>query len=353
MPTLEDLLTKVEAREDLTSVEASKAALAMAETAASVEWKERFLLALAEKGESPEEVAAFAQTFRELARDPGLGDAAREAIDIVGTGGDHSGSFNISTTVCFIVAAAGVPVLKHGNRSVTSKCGSADLLEAVGIPMDAPLEVLHESMRKLHFAFFFAPNWHPAFKEIVPVRKKLAAEGKRTIFNILGPLINPCRPGRQLLGVFSADWVKPLAGALEKLDVERGMVVHGMVSGDGVMDELTCSGLNRVAGVGKLGELDQTWAPEDFKLEPCAQSDLQGGDLERNLEILQSLLEGKAPKGLRHTVLWNAGAALWIAEKVRSLEEGIIHARGLLEGGAVAAWLERAAAFYKARGQTV
>ena len=161
-----------------------------------------FLLALAEKGETPAEVAAFAAGISSLAVDPGVSDWADRAIDVCGTGGDGSGTFNISTAVSFIVAAAGVPVFKHGNRSITSKCGSADLLEALGIRLDATAEQVRASLEAVSFCFFFAPAYHPAFKEIMPVRKALATEGKRTIFNLLGPLINPGKPAHQLLGVF-------------------------------------------------------------------------------------------------------------------------------------------------------
>ena len=175
----------------------------------SQESKRDCLLALAVKGETATEVAAFARTFRGQAVDPNVGEWASRAIDVCGTGGDGSGTFNISTAVSFIVAAAGIPVFKHGNRSITSKCGSADLMEALGIKIDAESERMRDSLHELNFCFFYAPAYHPAFKEIMPVRRALAEAGQRTIFNLLGPLINPGRPAFQLLGVFSKEWVQP------------------------------------------------------------------------------------------------------------------------------------------------
>src|SRR5258708_24510059 len=171
------------------------------------------LTALAGKGETAAEVAAFANAFRARALNPGVEAWAPRAIDIVGTGGDHAGGFNISSVVVLVLASAGVTVMKHGNRGVTSKCGSADLLAALGVNLEAPPEKLRRALDELGFVFFFAPGYHPAFKNIGPGRKALAARGQRTIFNILGPLINPGRPAHVLLGVFSAACVDRLAPA--------------------------------------------------------------------------------------------------------------------------------------------
>ena len=180
-------------------MEAAAAALAASE--ASDEVKGAFLLALAAKGETAAEVAAFATAFRARAINPGVEAWADQAIDIVGTGGDHAGGFNISSMVVLTLASAGVTVMKHGNRGITSKCGSADLLAALGVNLEAPPEVVRRALTELGFVFFFAPAYHPTFKNIGPVRKMLAARGQRTVFNILGPLINPGRPAHVLLGV--------------------------------------------------------------------------------------------------------------------------------------------------------
>ena len=352
MAILEELEQRILNGEDLEWEVASQAALALADEAVGNPAKAAFLVALANKGESATEVAAFAATFRQLAVDPKVGEWAEDAMDVCGTGGDGSGTFNISTTVSFIVAAAGVPVFKHGNRSITSKCGSADLLEALGIKLDAPLPVLRDSLRELNFCFFFAPAFHPAFKAIMPVRKELAGQGVRTIFNLLGPLINPGQPAHQLLGVFSDQWVGPLAEALGALDLKAGLVVNGTPEAGRALDELSCAGSNAVAGLGRLNAVKGALSAVDGGLTPCRFEDLQGGDVAVNMKLLDGLIgrkEGKAVSaGLRDTVLLNAGAALWVAGRAHDLKEGIAQARKLLENGAVCEWLDRTRAFYAA-----
>lgn len=312
--------------------------------------KRECLLALARKGETATEVAAFAHAFREHAVDPGVEEWASRAIDVCGTGGDGSGTFNISTAVSFVVAAAGVPVFKHGNRSITSKCGSADLMEALGIRLDAPHEMLRKSLHELNFGFFFAPAYHPAFKEIMPVRRALAEEGQRTIFNLLGPLINPGRPAYQLLGVFSQAWVQPLADALGELGLSAGLVAHGRPQVGSALDELSCAGENFVAGFGGLASISKTLSPADAGLPACDFSDLDGGDVSANLATMHALLSGATdvvPTGLRDSVLLNAGVALWIAGAAPDAAAGVVKARETLASGAVAQWLERVRSFYR------
>ncbi|MGB1126921.1 MAG: anthranilate phosphoribosyltransferase [Opitutales bacterium] len=349
MEELEQLTALASEAQDLSEAQASAAASLLTEASVDAAAKKAFLQALAAKGESAEEVAAFASTFRGMALDPGVDAWADRAVDVCGTGGDGSSTFNISTAVAFVVAAAGVPVFKHGNRSITSKCGSADLLEAVGIRLDAPHELLRQSLGALNFCFFYAPAFHPAFKEIMPVRQALAAEGQRSIFNLLGPLINPGRPAHQLLGVFAPQWLEPLAGALGSLGLKAGMVVHGTPEPGRALDELSCAGINHIAGFGALAEQSGTLSAEDAGLVSCAFSDLAGGEIEANLATLQALLSGKVDavrQGLRDTVLLNAGAALWVAGAADDLKQGIRIADTKLSSGDVAAWLERARAFY-------
>ena len=346
MLVLDALIEQLRNGADLAAVQSEEAAKALASADISADFKEAFLITLAEKGETAVEVAAFANVFRNLAKDPGVSAYAERAIDIVGTGGDHSGSFNISTTVCFILAAAGVTVLKHGNRAITSKSGSADLLEAIGINLEADKITIQRSLEVLNFCFFFAPAYHPAFREIVPVRKALAARGQRSIFNIVAPLINPGRPVYQLLGVFAEKWVEPLAEALQTLGLKRGLVVHGIVGGGKVMDELTCAGENRVAGVGELRQTNKVWNPIDFGFESCEFSDFAGGSTEENLALLNEMLDGGGRPGLINSILWNAGTALWIAGIAKDPQEGIEQARKLFLGGAVKNWLQRARDFY-------
>ncbi len=338
---------KAESGNDLDDTEIEAASDLLASPDSDPMDKERFLLALADKGESPEEVAAFASKFSKLARDPGLGSVSKAAIDVCGTGGDKSGSFNISTFVAFTLSAGGVPVLKHGNRSITSKCGSADLLEGVGIHLAPSPATLIAAAEELNFTFFFAPNFHPAFKEIMPVRQNLARKGRRTVFNLLGPLINPARPAFQLLGVFSPNLVVPMASTLNVLGLRRGLVVHGKLKEGRGMDEISCAGNNIAAGFGELGDvLEENWRPDSFGLTPCDESELKGGDLSANLEILSDLLNGRAPEGLLSTIAANAGAAFYISEKAANIREGAIIAKELILGGQVRNWLQKAKEFY-------
>jgi anthranilate phosphoribosyltransferase len=352
METLAELTEQAAGGEHLSRGQAAAAAHMLAGEEASDEARHAFLVALARKGERPAEVAGFADAFREMAVDPGVGAWAGRAIDVCGTGGDGSGTFNISTAVSFLVAAAGVPVFKHGNRSITSKCGSADLLDVLGFPLEMPPELVRRSLEALDFCFFFAPAYHPAFRRIMPVRKMLAREGVRSVFNLLGPLINPGRPAHQLLGVFSPDWVAPLAEALGELGLEGGLVVHGRIGGGSSrgLDEMSCAGPNLIAGFGRLadrrGELDARSAG----LGPCQAKDLQGGAIGENLALLERLFRdgGKTvPAGLRDSVLLNAGAALWIAGRADSTRTGVARAADLLQSGHAWQWLERARAFYR------
>jgi anthranilate phosphoribosyltransferase len=312
--------------------------------------KEDFLLSLATKGETAEETASFINCFRELARNPELQEYSDHAIDLCGTGGDRAGSFNISTFVSFILASADVPVIKHGNRSISSKCGSADLLEAIGIPLELDIEQINESMKQLSFTFLFAPSFHPAFKHIAPVRKELARKGIITIFNVLGPLINPARPGFQVLGVYAKELVSRIGNSLKQTGIKRGSVVHGCVDNHPTItgvDELTSSGQNIVCSFGQgKGISNESWGPEKFGLEYSKVSDIKGGDLKRNLELMNLLLIDRAPKGLMSSVLMNAALAFMTIGKTNNLQEGIGLAKQLLKDGEVKKWLDRVRTFY-------
>ena len=291
MPSLAELTATLRAGHNLNSEHVETAAAALAATAESDEAKGEFLLALAQKGETPDEVAAFARAFRARAVDPGVEAWAARAIDIVGTGGDHAGGFNISSLVVLVLASAGVVVMKHGNRGITSKCGSADLLAALGVNLEAPPDQLRRALDELGFVFFFAPAYHPTFKHIAPVRRALAAKGQRTVFNILGPLINPGRPAHVLLGSFSAAWVPKLAGALDTLGARAGLAVHGVIDAGRGIDELTTATANRVRGFGAQREIDGEWHASDFGLVRTPFEHLTGGDLTANLALVEALLE--------------------------------------------------------------
>ena len=336
MSVLQSLLPELQAGVALELIQAEAAANELASADISSEVKKAFLVALNEKGETPAEVAGFAAAFRRLAVKPRLEDYADEAIDVCGTGGDKSHSFNISTAVTLVLAAAGVKVFKHGNRSITSKCGSAELLEALGVPFLSDPKELRKTLEALNFVFFFAPNYHPAFKEIMPVRQQLAQEGKRTIFNILGPMINPGSPSHQLTGVFSKEWVKPMAEAFHTLGLKNGVVVHTVLDQARGMDELACSGTPLSAGFGASWEQPLDWSWEALGLSACPEEDLKGGDLEFNRRLLDELLAGNAPKGLEDTVALNAGVAFSVLGRSGSIREGIELAREHLLGGAVA-----------------
>ena len=309
--------------------------------------KAEFLIALAQKGESPEEIAAFARALHKKSVPLPVEKTwreSREILDIVGTGGDRLGTFNISTTSAILCAAAGIAVAKHGNRAVTSQAGSADVLEALGIRIDLTPAEAARALRERNFAFFFAPNFHPAFKHIAPARKLCAARGQRTIFNFLGPLLNPARPSAMLVGVPRAELCEPLARVLQSLGVRRGMVVCGSVGqasrlspfeNEGKkmnetgatpvlrIDELSTLGENTIAEFyHERGFTTSTLSLENFPLQPAALADLLGGDKFQNAEITRRILRGDERGPKRDAVLLNAGAALFVAGKARSLAEG-------------------------------
>ncbi len=332
--------------QELQAPEVVEVARALAEPGVSQASKEAFLEALARRGETPGEIAAFAEAFRELARSPGLEPWAPVAIDVCGTGGDKSGSFNISTAVSFVLAAAGIPVIKHGNRSITSHCGSADILEALGIRIDLEPAALQAAMESLNFVFLFAPAYHPAFKEIGPVRRALGARGARSIFNVLGPLLNPARPAMQLMGIYADALVPTIASALDRLGLAGGLVVHGTGPDGRVFDELTATGPNRACGFGRLRAIDLSFTAADAGVEPARVSDLAGGNAAANAAILARLLAGEAPRGLVDTVALNAAAGLYVTGRYGSIREAVPEARDLLVGGAVAEWLARARTFF-------
>ena len=244
---LSSLTARLREKSDLTRSHIKTAIDLLIQEAGDPSSKADFLVALADKGESQQEITHFVSIFRELAKNPELEEFAPRAIDLCGTGGDKAGSFNVSTFVSFVIASAGVPVIKHGTRSISSKCGSADLLEAIGIPLEAELSRIKEGLKELNFAFLFAPSFHPAFKNIAPVRKELAARGIITIFNRLGPMINPARPAFQLLGVYDPRFIQKMGQALKENGLTGALIGHGKIQED------QNSGLDELTACGKLG----------------------------------------------------------------------------------------------------
>lgn len=282
-----------------------------------------FLAALSTKSAKAEttgEIAGCAKAMREHATPV---DTDFDLFEIVGTGGDNAGSFNISTTSAIVAAAGGMKVSKHGNRAASSKCGTADCLEALGVNIDEDPAKCRELLEKVGICFFFAQKYHTSMKYVGAIRKEL---GFRTVFNILGPLTNPAHPKRQLLGVYDEYLIEPLAKVLMELGVKRGMVVYGMDK----LDEISLSAPTKVCEIkdGTLHTYEIT--PEDFGLSRCKKEDLAGGDPKENAAITLSILEGE--KGAkRDAVLLNAGAALYIGEKAKSMQEGINLAARLID----------------------
>ncbi len=238
--------------------------------------------------------------------------------------------------------------MKHGNRGITSKCGSADLLAGLGVELAASPEKSRHALEQLGYAFYFAPNYHPAFKHVGPVRKALAAQGRRSVFNILGPLINPARPAHILLGVYASPMVAKLAQTLEELGQPSGLVGHGIISEGHGIDEMTTATANRVQGVGRLREVRGTWGAETFGLPTAAFDDLRGGDVTANLATVEALLAGRGATGLVDTIVLNAAAALYVVGKTKAIADGLGPARELLLAGAVRAKIAATREFYAA-----
>jgi anthranilate phosphoribosyltransferase len=280
------------------------------------------LMGLRMRGETVEEIAAAARIMRAKAL---AIEAPPGAIDTCGTGGDASGSFNISTAAALVVAGCGVPVAKHGNRALSSNSGSADVLTALGVNIDADLSIVRSCLWEIGIGFLMAPRHHSATRHVAPTRVEL---GTRTIFNLLGPLSNPAAARRQLVGVYAREWVRPIAEVLRRLGAERAWVVHG----DG-LDELTTAGVSTVAALadGKIEAFEI--AAEDVGLPPARLEELRGGDPEHNAGLMREVLRG-AGGPLRDIVLLNSAAALLVAERVGELAEGVEFAARSLDSGA-------------------
>jgi anthranilate phosphoribosyltransferase len=287
-----------------------------------------FLVALSDRGETSLEIAEAARSLRERLIPI---DAPPGAIDVCGTGGDGHHTLNVSTAVALVVAAAGVPVAKHGNRAASSKAGAADTLEALGLDMDRAGASAEASLRDLGICFLFAANHHPAMKRIQPIRQRL---GRRTIFNLMGPLANPAHVTRQLLGIARPDYATLYAEALAQLGTEAALVV----SGEEAIDELSCAGPSKVVAVGGV-TLHATVTPEDAGLPRHPISAIRGGDSAANAAALRALLGG-AKGAYRDAVLLNAAAALLVAGQASGLRAGAAVAAEALDGGAAARLLD-------------
>jgi anthranilate phosphoribosyltransferase len=328
-------LPPISGNADLTRDEVAAAVTALLDDAIPDNAKADFLTALARKGETAAEIAAFAMELRSRAVDPQI-DAARYGgvvLDVVGTGADMAHTFNISSSVIFIAAAAGIAVAKHGNRAVTSKCGSADVLAALGAKIELSPVVARRCLEETGLTFFFAPQFHPAFKKIAPVRKKLAEQKQRTVFNLLGPLLNPARPTHQVVGVFDRTLVRRYADVLQLLGLKHALVVHG----DG-LDEFTTLGPNTIAELwgSRIEESVKTFAfrPSDIEVSAPTLKSLAGDDPVTNAQIVRNVLAGNDRGPKRDIVLLNAAAALVVAEKATDFATGWTMAAELIDTGA-------------------
>ncbi len=291
-----------------------------------------FLAAMSTKSaraETTDEIAGCAAAMREHALKVNTG---MNVLEIVGTGGDNAHSFNISTTSAIIAAAGGVKVAKHGNRAASSKSGTADCLEALGVNIDQSPEKCVELLKKVGMCFFFAQKYHTSMKYVGPIRKEL---GFRTVFNILGPLTNPASPSMQILGVYDDYLVEPLAQVLVNLGVKRGMVVYGMDK----LDEISLSSPTKICEIREGWFKSYVIKPEDFGFETCSKDELKGGSPKENAEITREILKGKTGHK-RNTVLLNAGAALYIAGKAENMKDGVKLAGEIIDSGKALETLE-------------
>ncbi len=323
-------LEKLSRREDLTASEGESVLSYIMSGEATDAQIGAFLMALRMKSETPQEICGFARTMRRHCVP--IKTHRADVVDTCGTGGDALDTFNISTGAALVAAAAGIPIAKHGNRSVSSACGSADVLVALGVNIDLDAEAVGRCLDEIGFGFLFAPNLHPAMKYAIGPRREM---GVRTVFNLLGPLTNPAGARRQLLGVFAEEWVEPVAEALHQLGTERALVVYGR---DG-LDEISTLGETTVAELADREVSSYTLAPEDLGLDRARVEDIGGGTPEESAEMLRRVLQGEG--GPRYDiVVANAGAAVYIGGGAASIQEGTERAAEVIASGAAFSKLE-------------
>lgn len=340
---MRELIDHIQQGGELSPVQVQTAVQYLVDPSGDESLKADFLRSLRDKGETAGEIAAFVRALLAHAVDPGVDPAAldKPVIDVCGTGGDRMGLFNVSTTAMFVVAAGGAAVVKHGNRGITSKCGGADVLEALGVRIDLPPAAFKKGVEEIGLGFLFAPAYHPAFKAIMPVRKMLASEGVTTIFNMLGPLLNPVQPPCQLVGVFSAGLLPKFASAFRLLGRKRAWAVHGTAPDEGGVDEVSTMGVTFVHEVSADGAKKFEIDPSVLGFARATPADLAGGDRETNAAIATGILEGAIRDARRDVVVLNAGAALCVAGLAGDLAEGVHRAAEALDSGAALEKLRR------------
>ncbi len=327
---IKEAILKLAKKEDLTYEMAEAVMNEIMSGEATPVQMSAYLTALSIKGETIDEITASAAGMRahciKLLHN-------MDVLEIVGTGGDGSNSFNISTTSSLVIAAAGVPVAKHGNRAASSKSGAADVLEALGVNITIPPEKSAQLLKDISICFLFAQNYHVAMKYVAPIRKEL---GIRTVFNILGPLSNPAGANMELMGVYDESLVEPLAQVMAKLGVSRGMVVYGKDS----LDEISMCAPTAVCEIKDGWFQSYELTPEQFGYERCDKSELTGGSPQENAEITKAILEGREKGAKRQAVCLNAGAALYITGKAETIEQGVRMAEALIDDGSALRKLE-------------
>lgn len=322
---MRDLVDILNSGTELNDSQLELAASQLLDENEEVNLKTEFLKSLANKGETPSEIAGFVSSFLKHAVDPKFtpNDCQGPTIDVCGTGGDKLDLFNISTASVFVLAAGGATVVKHGNRGITSKSGGADVLEELGVRIDLPVEDLRQCVLKEGAGFLFAPLYHPAFKAVVPVRQELAKEGIRTVFNLIGPLLNPVRPEYQLVGVFDEKLTTTFAEILGKLGRKKAWAVHGKGPNNEGMDEMSlCS--ETIVSEWNQDKVNQTsLKPEDFGLTACTLADLRGGDPKENASIITSIFENEDQGPRRDIVALNAAAGFVISGIANDIGHGL------------------------------
>lgn len=328
---IHDTLRKIVSGKHLTEAESQEVMTRIMSGEATDAQIGSFITALRMKGETVEEITGFVKVMREKATKITCNHPV--FVDTCGTGGDLLGTFNISTIAALVVAGAGIPVAKHGNRAVSSKCGSADLLFALGVNVDADVHIIERCLNDIGIGFLFAPRLHQAMKYAIGPRREI---GIRTVFNLLGPLTNPAGAKHQVMGIFSPEWTEPIAAVMKNLGIQRAYVVHGM---DG-MDEISTTGATRITELynGKIRTFEIT--PEELGLPRRTHEDIKGGDVQNNVTIAREVLEG-AKGAHREIVVLNAAAALAAAGKVNRIEDGLELAEQSIDSGAAHTCLDR------------
>jgi anthranilate phosphoribosyltransferase len=347
---LKPLIEKLRSGTDLNRGDVDLALAQLFSDQVDDEMKAEFLTILHKKGETVEEIVAFVTQLMKRAVDPMIDSAQLSGpmIDICGTGGDGLDFFNVSTTAMFLVAAGGAVVVKHGNRRVTSSCGSADVLEQLGIEIDLTPEQLNESLKRHALGFIFARKYHPAFRLLAEMRQRLAKRNQRTVFNVLGPLLNPARPSGQLIGVFDPRLTGIFAEVLRQLGRERAWVVHGLGDSGTGMDDISISGATTIAELnkGKVNSaiLDVSW----LGIPRAPVAELQGGEAAQNARTIEEILSGKITGAKRDMTIVNAAGGFVVAGLAKDLKAGIELAREELDSGRALAKL-RALQNYRAK----